>query len=186
MGFRYRKSLKLPGGFRVNFSKSGVGNSWGTKGYRVTKTAKGTTRTTFSIPGTGLSYVEESKSTGLKGTKGIANYTDSDVSSGIIKFNGFEILDMSYLKDLSNHEFTTWAAQFIGWKNDLSSDADPKLLEYADKQMEIIRAETDRREVHPVQTNLVGGITHILPLVYVLWFCGIAVGTFSLLHLIFA
>lgn len=61
MGFRYRKSMKLPGGFRVNFSKSGVGYSWGTKGYRVTKTAKGTTRTTTSIPGTGISYVKESE-----------------------------------------------------------------------------------------------------------------------------
>ena len=37
MGLRYRKSINLGGGFRVNFSKSGVGYSWGTKGYRVTK-----------------------------------------------------------------------------------------------------------------------------------------------------
>ena len=48
-------------GLRINFSKSGIGYSWGTKGYRVTQTAKGTVRTTYSIPGTGISYVEESK-----------------------------------------------------------------------------------------------------------------------------
>lgn len=60
MGFRYRKSINLGGGFRINMSKSGIGYSWGTKGYRVTKTAKGKTRTTYSIPGTGLSYVSES------------------------------------------------------------------------------------------------------------------------------
>ena len=59
MGFRYRKSINLGGGFRINLSKSGIGYSWGTKGYRITKTANGTTRETFSIPGTGLSYVEE-------------------------------------------------------------------------------------------------------------------------------
>lgn len=59
MGLRYRKSVKLPGGFRVNFSKSGVGYSWGVKGYRYTKTAKGTTRRTYSVPGTGFSYVTE-------------------------------------------------------------------------------------------------------------------------------
>ena len=58
MGLRYRKSIKLGGGFRVNISKSGVGYSWGTKGYRVTKTATGQTRKTYSIPGTGLSYVK--------------------------------------------------------------------------------------------------------------------------------
>lgn len=60
MGFRYRKSINLGGGFRINLSKSGIGYSWGTKGLRVTKTAKGTTRTTYSIPGTGISYTDDS------------------------------------------------------------------------------------------------------------------------------
>lgn len=59
MGFRYRKSINLGGGFRINLSKSGVGYSWGTKGDRITKTAGGKTRRTYSIPGTGLSYVSE-------------------------------------------------------------------------------------------------------------------------------
>lgn len=59
MGYRYRKSINLGGGFRINISKSGVGYSWGTKGYRVTKTAKGTIRQTVSIPGSGISHVQE-------------------------------------------------------------------------------------------------------------------------------
>lgn len=59
MGFRHRKSINLGGGFRINLSKSGVGYSWGTKGYRITKTASGKTRRTYSIPGTGISYVSE-------------------------------------------------------------------------------------------------------------------------------
>ena len=62
MGFRYRKSINLGGGFRINLSKSGIGYSWGTRGYRVGRTARGTTRTTYSIPGTGISYVNESGS----------------------------------------------------------------------------------------------------------------------------
>lgn len=62
MGLRYRKSIKLGAGFRINFSKSGVGYSWGVPGYRMTKTATGRTRRTYSIPGTGISHVEESKS----------------------------------------------------------------------------------------------------------------------------
>ena len=59
MGFRYRKSVKL-GGLRINFSKSGVGYSYGIKGLRHTKTATGRERITASIPGTGISYVTES------------------------------------------------------------------------------------------------------------------------------
>jgi len=51
--------IAVGGGFRINLSKSGIGYSWGVKGYRVTKTANGRTRTTASIPGTGISYVHE-------------------------------------------------------------------------------------------------------------------------------
>lgn len=60
MGLRFRKSIKLGGGTRLNLSKSGVGFSFGTKGARITKKAGGGTRTTISAPGTGLSYVQES------------------------------------------------------------------------------------------------------------------------------
>lgn len=59
MGWRYRKSVKA-GPFRLNFSKSGIGYSVGSKRYRVTKTAKGTVRETVTLPG-GLSHVSEHK-----------------------------------------------------------------------------------------------------------------------------
>ena len=58
MGLRYRKSFGS-GPFRMNISKSGIGYSVGTKGFRYTKKAGGGTRTTASIPGTGISYVKE-------------------------------------------------------------------------------------------------------------------------------
>lgn len=59
MGFRYRKSINLGNGFRVNMSKSGPGFSWGGKGYRITKTANGNIRGTAYIPGTGISYQKD-------------------------------------------------------------------------------------------------------------------------------
>lgn len=59
MGIRFRKSINLGGGFRVNLSKSGVGYSYGVKGARITKTARGTTRKTVGIPGTGIYYTQE-------------------------------------------------------------------------------------------------------------------------------
>ena len=72
MGFRYRKSINLGGGFRINLSKSGIGYSWGVKGYRITKTAKGTRRKTLSIPGTGISFVDETgKNNSAKSNRGI-------------------------------------------------------------------------------------------------------------------
>ncbi len=62
MGFRFRKSFNLGKGLKINLSKHGIGYSVGTKGVRVTKAATGTTRKTLTLPGTGLSYVTESKS----------------------------------------------------------------------------------------------------------------------------
>ena len=75
MGFRYRKSINLGGGFRINLSKHGVGYSWGVPGYRVTKTATGRTRKTYSIPGTGLGYIEESSGTKNNKQKNTENRT---------------------------------------------------------------------------------------------------------------
>lgn len=66
MGFRFRKSVNLGGGVRVNVSKSGIGYSVGAKGVRVTKSAKGEVYGTLSAPGTGISYRTKSiKNTSL-------------------------------------------------------------------------------------------------------------------------
>lgn len=58
MGFRFRKSINLGGGVRLNVGKKGVGVSAGVKGLRVSHGADGKTRVTASIPGTGISYQE--------------------------------------------------------------------------------------------------------------------------------
>lgn len=57
MGFRFRKSMKLMPGVRLNFSKTGVGFSAGIPGLRYTKRADGKNQRTVSIPGTGISHV---------------------------------------------------------------------------------------------------------------------------------
>lgn len=76
MGFRFRKSVKV-GPMRVNFSKSGVGYSVGSKGFRVTKKANGGMRTTASIPGTGISYVKDYSAK----TSGKASYSAPNPTS---------------------------------------------------------------------------------------------------------
>jgi len=54
LAWRFRKSARLPLGFRLNASKSGLGFSWGFRGFRIGRDAKGRTVRTLSIPGTGL------------------------------------------------------------------------------------------------------------------------------------
>ena len=55
MGFRYRKSINL-GPFRLNVGNHGIGASVGTRGFRTGVSSRGRRHTTFSLPGTGLSY----------------------------------------------------------------------------------------------------------------------------------
>ncbi|MET3203147.1 UNVERIFIED_ORG: putative MnhB-related membrane protein [Bacillus proteolyticus] len=55
MGFRFRKSIKIAPGVKLNVSKRGVGVSAGVKGANVSVGPSGS-RITTSIPGTGLSY----------------------------------------------------------------------------------------------------------------------------------
>lgn len=100
MGLRFRKSVNLGGGFRVNLSKSGVGYSWGVPGYRITKTAKGNTRKTYSIPGTGLSYVDEKG----KG-KGNQKYPSNDTSPQEIIMNDIESADIENYQPIEYQEF---------------------------------------------------------------------------------
>ena len=55
MGMRFRKSIKICKGVKVNFSKSGASLSLGGRGHGVTFGGSGT-RAHVGIPGTGLSY----------------------------------------------------------------------------------------------------------------------------------
>ena len=58
MGLRFRKSISLLPGVRLNISKSGVGVSAGVPGLRGSINSSGRLTGTVGIPGTGVSYVK--------------------------------------------------------------------------------------------------------------------------------
>jgi hypothetical protein len=60
MGWTYRKSVGL-GPFRVNLSKSGIGYSFGGRGFRTGVNSRGRSYKSLSIPGTGMRYYSSSK-----------------------------------------------------------------------------------------------------------------------------
>jgi len=57
MGFRFRRSIRILPGVRVNFGKRVASVSVGVRGAHVTVGPTGT-RTTVGVPGTGFSYTE--------------------------------------------------------------------------------------------------------------------------------
>lgn len=58
MGLRYRKTISLGKGVRLNFGKTGVSISAGVPGFRKTIHSSGRVTTSVGIPGTGLYYVD--------------------------------------------------------------------------------------------------------------------------------
>lgn len=61
MAWQFKKSKQIFPGIRLNFSKSGISTSFGTKGARFTIGKRGLT-TSLGIPGTGLYYRTTSSS----------------------------------------------------------------------------------------------------------------------------
>lgn len=62
MGLRFRKSVKIAPGVKVNFNKKSISTTFGTKGAHHTISTSGRKTTSVGIPGTGISYVETSNS----------------------------------------------------------------------------------------------------------------------------
>ena len=61
MGFRFRKSVKIAPGLKLNFNKKSVGLTMGGKGAHYTINSSGTKTASVGIPGTGLYYQDVSK-----------------------------------------------------------------------------------------------------------------------------
>ena len=58
MGLRFRKSIKIAPGLRLNLSKTGVSLTAGTRGFHKTIHTSGRVTTSLGLPGSGLSYVD--------------------------------------------------------------------------------------------------------------------------------
>jgi cobalamin biosynthesis Mg chelatase CobN len=67
MGFRFRRSIKIAPGIRLNVSKSGVSTSIGGSGATINLSRRGA-KATVGIPGTGISYSESLSSAQRSGS----------------------------------------------------------------------------------------------------------------------
>lgn len=83
MGLRFRKSVKIAPGVRLNISKKSVGVSAGVKGYRKSINSSGRVTTSIGTPVAGVSYVktENLKSKKKKAASNRASSTAAAASS---------------------------------------------------------------------------------------------------------
>jgi hypothetical protein len=83
MGFlRFRRSVRVLPGIRLNFGRRSTSVSIGVRGAHVTFGGSQGTRTTIGIPGSGLSYTEVSKPHHISEALPAAPATDTDIPKG--------------------------------------------------------------------------------------------------------
>lgn len=86
MGLRFRKSVKIAPGVRLNISKKSVGISAGVKGYRKSINSSGRVTTSIGTPVAGVSYVktENLKSKKKKAASNRASSTAAVANSSVV------------------------------------------------------------------------------------------------------
>lgn len=82
MAFRFRRTIKIAPGIKINVNKNSVGMSIGPKGAHISVNTKGQTTKSVGIPGTGLSYVTRGKIK-TADTKSKSNSIDDSYSTGV-------------------------------------------------------------------------------------------------------
>ncbi|OLS02604.1 DUF4236 domain-containing protein [Tissierella creatinophila] len=92
MGFRYRKSIKIAPGVKLNLGKKSASVSFGVKGARQTISTTGRKTTTVGIPGSGLYYTKSSSSKNTKANKNNSyvpnnTYSNEDAYQAVEDFN---------------------------------------------------------------------------------------------------
>lgn len=80
MGFRFRRSIKICPGIRLNFNKKSVGVSMGTTGARYTINSDGRKTVSAGIPGTGLYWTETKKSNNSLNYKNNSSSTSNNIN----------------------------------------------------------------------------------------------------------
>ena len=96
MGFRFRRSIGIIPGLKLNISKSGISTSIGGRGATINFSRRGT-RTTVGIPGTGLSYSTLSSADGASEFQPASSFADGTKRNGgcalsLIAILGFAII----------------------------------------------------------------------------------------------
>ncbi len=83
MGLRFKKSVKIAPGVKVNLNKKSAGITVGPKGSKVTVNTKGRKTVSVGVPGSGLSYTKSSDGTSSnkKAVKSTSHSSNSGVSN---------------------------------------------------------------------------------------------------------
>ncbi len=181
MGIRFRKSVKICKGMKINFSKSGPSMSFGGRGHKLTVGGRGV-RSTFGIPGTGLSYStkigghHKSRSTSRRRTtsraktntvaipKQVQLKMDQNGKVEILDSKGLPILDQAVIRKIKATDYYRTTVQTLeNQRQEQLTNAFNEAKAENDKFIEIYKLSpnVDKRE------KFVEVLNNLAPEVYV-------------------
>lgn len=77
--FRFRRSVKIAPGLKINLNKKSTSVTVGGKGFHQTVSSNGKKTTSVGIPGTGLSYVDVQSSNKRKNYNNTGGFSEENV-----------------------------------------------------------------------------------------------------------
>jgi len=112
MALRFRKSINLTKGVKLNLNKNSMSLTTGTKGAHFTINSKGDTTTSVGIPGSGLSYVKRNSQSSTTNSKPIQLDENICINNEKISISGMEVTQ-NELKNKINECNNTAILYFI-------------------------------------------------------------------------
>lgn len=146
LGFRFRKSVKIAPGIKLNVGKKSAGISIGGKYGGISVNSKSGARARVSAPGTGLSYTTKiSSSKAHSDSKRLLDLDDYEEQYEFQDNVSYDIADQNELRSLSYDEFQAWSKEFLKWAENISQETDRRTFDFAQEQVRIIQEERARR-----------------------------------------
>lgn len=143
MGWRFRRSVKIAPGIRINFNRKSTSLSIGGKGIHKTFSSTGRTTTSVGIPGTGLYYTSTSSS-GSRSRRTSSAYTNTASASAYTAAPtapAAPVIDVAAIRDSIESIYRTADAP-INWKKMLLSE-DPQDQYFHERAERVLEGDID-------------------------------------------
>lgn len=134
MGMRFRKTIKIAPGVKLNVGKKSAGISMGGKYGGISYNSKTGTKARTSIPGTGISFVEPLSSLAKQSIKK-ENKTELCATA----------LDEKTIISLNDSAFLDYSTSYTAYSETLDKNAPPENIEECAKTLKLINSEYKRR-----------------------------------------
>lgn len=138
MGLRFRKSISLCKGVRLNFGKTGASISVGGKGYRKTINTKGQVTTSVGIPGTGIYYTDTKSLKNDKSSRSSSS-RNSNYTQDYSQSNNMD--DAMYVDNASSYQMSSDVENYFASSN-------------GENVVEELMLEDEKIELQPIENTV--------------------------------